>query len=130
MHKNPYSHGHAKRGQRTREFRSWDAMLTRCYSPSCKAYSRYGGRGIIVCEQWKNNFARFLSDMGPSNGLTLERINNEGNYEPSNCRWATYKEQRANRRAENHKNIGPHDKHGRFISPGAYSQRRRINGAS
>jgi len=73
-------------------------MKSRCTYPSHPHYENYGGRGISVCSRWKF-FENFLADMGarPA-GLTLDRINSNGNYEPSNCRWATPKEQQANRR--------------------------------
>jgi hypothetical protein len=92
-------HGHNKRGARSAAYSRWRNMLSRCENPNVPAYKNYGGRGIKVCEPW-HEFKNFLADMGePPPGLTLERIDNDGNYEPGNCRWATYKEQRANQRA-------------------------------
>lgn len=80
------------------EFESWRAMMERCTNPNHKRWHRYGGRGITVCERWRN-FANFLADMGPRpEGRTLDRYpNGDGNYEPGNCRWATVKEQNQNR---------------------------------
>lgn len=83
----------------TLEYGSWQRMMDRCYEPSDKSFQNYGGRGIRVCKRW-HSAAMFVKDMGlrPRYGLTLDRINNEGNYEPSNCRWATCKEQNGNQR--------------------------------
>jgi hypothetical protein len=84
------------------EYRAWRAMKYRCLNPNCHAYKNYGGRGISVCHEWlgKHGFDNFLQNMGrkPRHDLSLDRINNNGNYEPSNCRWATRLQQSRNRR--------------------------------
>lgn len=83
-------HGHASGNRRTREYRSWCSMITRCYNVASPNYYRYGARGIRVCERWRHDFGAFLADMGPRPvGLTLDRINTDGQYEPGNCRWAS-----------------------------------------
>lgn len=91
-------HGHSRRGAKTRTYIAWEAMHRRCSNPSQESYPQYGGRGIAVCPEWRD-FAAFLRDMGECpDGLTLERKCRDSDYSPSNCRWATQKEQQRNRR--------------------------------
>lgn len=82
------------------EYNSWSAMKARCYTPTNPKFKHYGARGIKVCEQWLHSFETFYHDMGPkpSPHHTIDRENNDGNYEPGNCRWATPTQQAGNRR--------------------------------
>ncbi len=92
-------HGQATRTNRSREYETWIRMRARCNNPKDKQWSDYGGRGIKVCERW-NKFENFLHDMGKRpESLSLDRWpDKNGNYEPSNCRWATSVEQNSNKR--------------------------------
>ncbi len=93
------THGQAQ-GKRTAEYRAWHSMKDRCFCVNNKSYSYYGGRGITVCDRWRNSFENFFEDMGkkPRKDLSLDRVDNNGNYAPNNCRWATHSEQQSNKR--------------------------------
>jgi hypothetical protein len=87
----------------TPEYHSWVGMIQRCHNPKATGYHNYGARGISVCERWRNSFSSFHDDMGPRPpGTSLDRINNNGNYEPGNCRWTTASEQKRNSRTARH----------------------------
>jgi len=84
------THGEKPTKGGTREYRAWHYMKTRCLNPHATAYPWYGARGITVCARWVESFEAFLADMGRCPpGYELDRINNDGNYEPGNCRWTT-----------------------------------------
>lgn len=85
--------------KKTPEYSVWSAMKKRCYNQKSINYHLYGGSGVTVCDRWINSFNYFLEDMGqrPSKSHSIDRINNDGNYEPSNCRWATRQQQVINR---------------------------------
>jgi hypothetical protein len=93
-----YFREHGRTG--TPEHRAWLNMLERCRNERHPGYPYYGGRGIVVCSRWRDSFEAFLTDMGerPSPDLSIDRIDNDGNYEPGNCRWGTKKQQMRNRR--------------------------------
>jgi hypothetical protein len=99
MDKRGNKHRQTHGGSYTPEFYVWRTMKARCTNPKNRQFHRYGGRGIKVCRRWLNSFENFLLDMGnrPSPKHTIDRIDNDGNYEPSNCKWSTQHEQNTNR---------------------------------
>lgn len=93
-----YTHGHGS--SRNPTYSKYQAMKQRCLNPKHVGYPNYGGRGVKVCQRWLNSFENFLEDMGEApTGASIDRVNSDGDYEPSNCRWATRDEQANNTRA-------------------------------
>lgn len=96
--KDSATHGHARKGNQSRTYRTWVSMLARCTNEKHTSYPSYGGRGINVCERW-HSFDEFLSDMGERpEGTSIDRIDNTQGYSPDNCRWADARTQQANTR--------------------------------
>lgn len=124
-----YKHGESK----TRLFRIWAHMRQRCMNQNDQRYSDYGGRGIIVSEEWDDylNFKKWAMNNGYNEKLTIDRINNDGNYEPSNCKWSTNKEQCNNRRSNRNITVDGITKNekewGEFLGVESYIIRVRIH---
>lgn len=96
------THGDTSDYKITPEYRCWAHIKDRCFNENTAGWEDYGGRGITMCEEWRTSFSKFLQDMGrrPSNGYSIDRIDNDGNYEPKNCRWTTQTVQNKNRRQQ------------------------------
>jgi hypothetical protein len=96
-----HHHGHAKRGAKDPEYEAWNQMKGKCYRASHPSFKNYGGRGIRMADEWRYDFMAFYSHIGPrpTSEHTVERINNDGNYEPGNVKWATHSEQNRNQRS-------------------------------
>lgn len=100
-------HGHARKGMLTTEYMIWSGLRQRVLNADSRSYPRYGGRGIGICKEW-DSFETFLADMGPRPSLlhSLDRKDNNGDYEPGNCKWSTKAEQANNRRDNRHIEFG------------------------
>lgn len=94
------THGEARRGHRTAEYQTWISIRARCLNANNKLYKYYGGRGVGMCDRWRNSYTAFLQDVGrkPFDGASIDRIDNNRSYEPGNVRWATQKQQCRNQR--------------------------------
>lgn len=99
-------HGHARDTGASDTYSTWESMVSRCHNPNNPCFNAYGGRGILVCDEWRI-FEKFLRDMGqrPSRDYSIDRIDNDTGYQPGNCRWATKREQQRNRRDCNYVEI-------------------------
>lgn len=94
------THGHTKSGKHSKAYGAWAKMIGRCHNPKDNSFVHYGARGIFVCDKWRESFEAFFADMGPapSPKHSIDRINNDESYSPTNCRWATPRQQSLNRR--------------------------------
>ena len=110
-------HGQATHRARSRLYKAWCAMKTRCLNPKYGGFKNYGGRGIGIAPEWLNDFSRFAQDVGepPFPKATLDRVDNDGDYRPGNVRWATRAEQNRNQRQ--HQRARPYQRGGRTIIP-------------
>jgi len=103
-------HGAARKGQKTAEYTCWRGMLARCYNSKERAFPDYGGRGISVCDRWRESFDNFLADMGSRpEGKSIDRIDVNGPYAPENCRWADSQTQARNKRNSRRLSFGGRD---------------------
>lgn len=105
------------------EYIAWNNLKNRCNNPNNSRYAHYGGRGIKVCDSWKTSFINFYNDMGerPTPYHSIDRIDNDGNYEPSNCRWATNSQQNLNRKISplnrsGHRGVRYYKKYDRWVA--------------
>jgi len=113
LHKEITGNAHRTHGMRhTPEYSTWCRMRNRCYRKTDNSYGRYGARGIIVCESWRDSFQNFFNDMGrrPSQSHSIDRIENNGPYSPENCKWSTKYEQASNKRSNIHVTLGSKSK--------------------
>lgn len=120
-------HGYTSARGPSPTYRSWQSMKQRCINPSATHYHRYGGRGITVCDRWRESFVNFLADMGerPSLAHTIDRLDNDGPYSPENCRWATRHEQ-TRRGHRVLANIRPLTHEGETLSVAEWAERKGI----
>jgi hypothetical protein len=100
VHNRMTTHGATINHKWRPEYRTWVNVKTRCLNPKFKDFHLYGGRGITICDKWRDNFAAFFADMGPKPApeYSIDRIDPDGHYQPDNCRWATWAQQRRNQR--------------------------------
>jgi hypothetical protein len=129
------THGHTKNGLVSREYKSWDTMKSRCNNPKDPSYTRYGARGITICERWVHSFENFYEDMGERPlEMSLDRKDNDGDYCKENCRWATRREQQNNRRdtkwIEYHGEIKTINQWAKDLNIGVETLRRRIKNSN